>query len=148
MQFMMLILCSLSRSGSPSSRPSPSVSPRPPADKPEEKNDEAKRGNALLQVTEAHLATLSDEDGDTYVKYLLVLFEYYPHIHRPLHLAIIHENLELTKYLVKLIVGVYMNLDIANNMRQVSSESYFYRVQSSNPAMSFFSLYRPHCIWQ
>lgn len=36
----------------------------------------------------------------------------------PLHLAIIHENFELTQYLVKLIVGVYMNLDIANNMRQ------------------------------
>ena len=38
---------------------------------------------------------------------------------RPLHLAIIHENTNLTQYLVKLIVGVYMNLDIANNMRQV-----------------------------
>ncbi len=38
---------------------------------------------------------------------------------RPLHLAIIHENISLTQYLVKLIVGVYMNLDIANNMRQV-----------------------------
>ena len=39
---------------------------------------------------------------------------------RPLHLAIIHENTNLTQYLVKLIVGVYMNLDISNNMRQVS----------------------------
>ena len=39
--------------------------------------------------------------------------------YRPLHLAIIHENTNLTQYLVKLIVGVYMNLDIANNMRQV-----------------------------
>ena len=38
---------------------------------------------------------------------------------RPLHLSIIHENVRLTQYLVKLIVGVYMNLDIANNMRQV-----------------------------
>ena len=38
---------------------------------------------------------------------------------RPLHLAVIHENFGLTQYLVKLIVGVNMNLDIANNMRQV-----------------------------
>ena len=42
-------------------------------------------------------------------------------VSRPLHLAIIHENVRLTQYLVKLIVRVYMNnLDIANNMRQVS----------------------------
>ena len=43
----------------------------------------------------------------------------YQFLYRPLHLAIIHENTNLTQYLVKLIVGVYMNLDIANNMRQV-----------------------------
>ena len=42
----------------------------------------------------------------------------------PLHLAIIHENLSLTYYLVKLIVGVSMNLDIANNLRQVCIVSY------------------------
>jgi ankyrin repeat protein len=60
-----------------------------------------KRQSALLQVSEAHLAILPDEDGDT-----------------PLHLSIIHENVRLTQHLVKLIVGVYMNLDIANNMRQ------------------------------
>lgn len=44
-----------------------------------------------------------------------------PVLCRPLHLSIIHENVRLTQHLVKLIVGVYMNLDIANNMRQVSS---------------------------
>ena len=38
---------------------------------------------------------------------------------RPLHLAIIQENIPLTFYLVRLITGVHMNLDIANNMRQV-----------------------------
>ena len=38
---------------------------------------------------------------------------------RPLHLSIIHENVRLTQHLVRLIVGVHMNLDIANNMRQV-----------------------------
>lgn len=57
--------------------------------------------SALLQVSEAHLAILPDEDGDT-----------------PLHLAIIKENFPLTQYLVRLITGVNMNLDIANNMRQ------------------------------
>ncbi|CAI8027688.1 Nuclear factor NF-kappa-B p100 subunit [Geodia barretti] len=66
-----------------------------------EEEAEVKRQSALLQVSEAHLAILPDEDGDT-----------------PLHLSIIHENVRLTQHLVKLIVGVYMNLDIANNMRQ------------------------------
>jgi ankyrin repeat protein len=36
----------------------------------------------------------------------------------PLHLAIIQENIPLTFYLVQLITGVSMNLDIANNLRQ------------------------------
>ena len=31
----------------------------------EKKDEKPGAGNALLQVTEAHLATLSDEDGDT-----------------------------------------------------------------------------------
>lgn len=44
-----------------------------------------------------------------------------PSTPRPLHLAIIHENFTLTQYLIQLIVGVHMNLDIANNMRQVSA---------------------------
>lgn len=39
---------------------------------------------------------------------------------RPLHLSIIQENIPLTFYLVRLITGVSMNLDIANNLRQVS----------------------------
>ena len=39
--------------------------------------------------------------------------------YRPLHLSIIQENIPLTFYLVRLICGVRMNLDIANNMRQV-----------------------------
>ncbi len=71
----MLLLCSLPRASSPG-RLSPTPSPRSPvsslADKKEDKTGEkkdgekeAKPGNALLQVTEAHLATLSDEDGDT-----------------------------------------------------------------------------------
>ena len=58
--------------------------------------------DVLLRVSEAHLALLADEDGDT-----------------PLHIAIIHEKLELVKHMVKTITGVYMNLDIANHMRQV-----------------------------
>eukprot|EP00731_Ephydatia_muelleri_P012286 Em0006g1180a len=57
--------------------------------------------SALLRVSEAHLAILPDEDGDT-----------------PLHLAVIKENFPLTQYLVRLISGVNMNLDISNNMRQ------------------------------
>jgi len=68
---------------------------------PSEKKDNKPGAQALLQVSEAHLAILPDEDGDT-----------------PLHLAIIHENFTLTQYLIQLIVGVHMNLDIANNMRQ------------------------------
>ena len=47
------------------------------------------------------------------------LFFYFLLICRPLHLAIIQENIPLTFYLVRLITGVHMNLDIANNMRQV-----------------------------
>ena len=59
-----------------------------------------------------------------YVQIFIACIINYTHVHvpytcRPLHLAIIHENTNLTQYLVKLIVGVYMNLDIANNMRQV-----------------------------
>ena len=58
--------------------------------------------DVLLRVSEAHLALLADEDGDT-----------------PLHIAIIHEKLDLVKHMVKTITGVFMNLDIANHMRQV-----------------------------
>ena len=54
------------------------------------------------------------------VRNLIFFLGFYDSSHsRPLHLAIIHENSGLTQYLIKLIVGVYMNLDIANNMRQV-----------------------------
>ena len=55
----------------------------------------------------------------TLIASLYMCHVYLLHLCRPLHLAIIHENTNLTQYLVKLIVGVYMNLDIANNMRQV-----------------------------
>lgn len=66
-----------------------------------EKEGQSGAQKALLQVSEAHLAILPDEDGDT-----------------PLHLAIVHEKFDLVKHLIQLIVGVYLNLDIANNMRQ------------------------------
>ncbi|XP_019853663.1 PREDICTED: NF-kappa-B inhibitor cactus-like isoform X2 [Amphimedon queenslandica] len=78
----------------------PSVTP-PSEGLPTSNAEGGVRQNALLQVGEAHLAILPDEDGDT-----------------PLHLAIIQENIPLTFYLVRLITGVSMSLDIANNLRQ------------------------------
>jgi ankyrin repeat protein len=57
--------------------------------------------DVLLRVSEAHIFLLQDEDGDT-----------------PLHLAVIHERLDLVRKMVKTISGVFMNLDIANHMRQ------------------------------
>ncbi|XP_065901847.1 NF-kappa-B inhibitor epsilon-like isoform X2 [Dysidea avara] len=65
------------------------------------KGDRSGPHDVLLRVSEAHLGTLQDEDGDT-----------------PLHLAVIQENFKLVQYLVKLITSVYMSLDIANNLRQ------------------------------
>lgn len=81
-----------------------------PPESPEETSDEnsgkipgdrSGPHDVLLRVSEAHLGTLQDEDGDT-----------------PLHLAVIQENFKLVQYLVKLITSVYMSLDIANNLRQ------------------------------
>lgn len=60
---------------------------------------------------------------------------------RPLHLSIIQENIPLTFYLVRLITGVSMNLDIANNLRQVSLHvvgmlKYFLSPSSSSSSSS------------
>lgn len=40
---------------------------------------------------------------------------------RPLHLAVIHEKIDLIRYIIRLVKGVdtHANLDIPNNMRQV-----------------------------
>lgn len=55
----------------------------------------------LFCATECHLAVLQDDEGDT-----------------PLHLAIAQGNLPLTSYLVALLTGAKMNLDIFNYIKQ------------------------------
>lgn len=72
-------------------------------------------------------------------------------LHRPLHLAIIHENVNLTRYIIRLVKGVDVqtNLDMPNNMRQaraihlslVTLAKRVLRMLYSSPS------YYPDCWW-
>ena len=81
--------------------------------------------DVLLRVSEAHLALLGDEDGDT-----------------PLHLAIIHERVDLVKEMLRTITNVNMPLDCANRMRQVRALPFLLTISlASENVRTYLRLY-------